>query len=1120
MPHFFPMIVVLAYIAILFGFAAWAERDGQGRLKAGLRMPAYMLALAVFCTSWTFYGAVGTAATAGWTYLPIYLGPIFLYLFGSGFIRKLVDAVKSDGATSISDFIGGRFGKSRVVAALVTLIAVLGIIPYIALQLRSVGTSFAALTGVRTSFLPMAATAALLALFAMLFGTRRYEPSARNEAVLFAIAVESVVKIAALMVVGIFATLVYFNASPADQQVGLDHFRLNFAPSALSGDVIVIALVSMAAVICLPRQFYIGVIEAESSDDVSAARLPFVAYLLITTVLVVPITIAGLSLIGNATRPDLYVLNLPLQSGATWIGLIAFVGGFSAATAMVLVESIALSTMVSNDLIAPLLLRNTRLAERRDFGRLMLNIRRGTILAIMGAALAWAVGIHAQESLASIGLVAFAAMAQFAPALVMAVYRQRGDDKAIIAGLSAGLLLWLYTLAIPLIIPPDIASSLRGTLADPNALLGFSGFSPITHGVLWSIGGNMLAYGIVAARRVQPRAIPQLWRQSGSAGGAVSDMGSLGDFVSRFVTRHHFDDAIGDYDPAAPVDGQSARAAERLIAGVVGGPSARALMSSALSGATLSHEDVTRLLDESVQSLQFSKGLLAATLENIDPGVSVVDRDLNLVAWNSRYLDLFAYPPGLVRIGAPVAELIRYNALQGECGPGEVEDHVERRLNHMRSANHHSFERVRPDGRVLKTVGGPMPGGGYVMCFTDITAEAEARAAVERANAELETRVADRTAELSQANAALARADEDKTRFLAAASHDLLQPLHAARLFSAALGRDLDGRQKQILERVDRSIDSADALLRSLLDISKLDAGGIVPQPRLIALDDLLGDIVATMSPLAAEKNLSLRYVPTSAQVHSDPVLLRSIVQNFLSNAIRYTDHGGIVVGVRRRGREKRIDVVDSGPGIAPDKQEVIFREFERLDSGNDSGIGLGLAIVERTARLLGASIALRSRLGKGSRFSVTLQRPDMRDRSLTSVADAGLKPLSEQRALSILIVDDKPDNIEAMASYLKAGGHYSIAAHSSAEALGAAGPFDVALVDFDLGETGHNGLNLIAALRARQPSLRCALVTAERGPDVAVPAHAAGVDILAKPVSAQRLEQWLSAPPVATAAE
>lgn len=411
-------------------------------------------------------------------------------------------------------------------------------------------------------------------------------------------------------------------------------------------------------------------------------------------------------------------------------------------------------------------------------------------------------------------------------------------------------------------------------------------------------------------------------------------------------------------------------------------------MASALSGARLGIEDIAQVLDASGQSLRFSRGLLAATLENIDPGVCVIDRNQRLIAWNSRYLDLFNYPPGMVRVGASIAELIRFNAERGECGPGEVEGHVARRMGHMHEGHPHSFERRRPDGRVLKTVGGPMPDGGYVMCFTDATMEAETRDALERARADLESRVAARTAELSDANERLASAMADKTRFLAAASHDLLQPLHAARLFSAALQRDVPDHAKVTLNRVDRSIEAANDLLRALLDISKLDAGGIVPHPTRFSVRRMLEELVESFEPLAAERGLSLRLGACDAVVEVDRILLRSIVQNFMSNAVRYTEKGGILVGVRRRRGDgaddmARIEVYDTGHGIAPSMQRVIFREFERLGTNNEAGIGLGLAIVERMAPLVHGRIGLRSTLGRGAVFRSNCPpwRRELRDR-------------------------------------------------------------------------------------------------------------------------------------------
>lgn len=1107
MTELLPLAVALAYALALFAFASWADGSGNAAAKRRLRPSAYALAIAVYCTSWTYYGAVGSAVADGWSYLPIYLGPILVFLFAHRFLRRLVEAVKADGAHSISDFIGGRFGSSRGVAALVTLLALLGSIPYIALQLRSLSVSLSLISGGGSQPATMALAALGLAIFAMIYGTRRYEADGRNDAVLFAVSFESLLKLFGLLVAASLALMLLLDQDRSVALSGIAKLTGNFAPDRINADFFVITGLSMAAIICLPRQFYITVIEAHSGDDINRARFPFIGYMLLTLLVVLPISAAGLAVLPATVRPDLFVLQLPLQQGHEAIALLVFLGGFSAATAMVLVETIALATMVSNDLIAPTLLRNASVTRDGDFGRLILFVRRGTIAAIMLASLGWALGIQNDQRLASIGLVAFAAMAQFAPILILAVYRANRDALAAMAGLSAGLIVWAYTLAIPQIMPQAMIAPLVGTIWNPTALLGIDGLSPISHGTVWSLGANLLVFVLVTMRRVQTAELPRLLRDAQAGGRSVSTIADLQTVVARFVGPEVAAQAFDHVEAGGRIDRATARKAERLIAGVVGLPSARALISSALFGANLTHEEVSRLLDDTGQSLRFSKGLLAATLENIDPGVSVVDRDLNLVAWNSRYLELFEYPPDMVHVGVPVATLIRYNAERGECGPGEIESHVEKRLGHMRRGVAHSFERVRSDGRVLKTVGGPMPSGGYVMCFTDVTSEARAVAALERARSELESRVTARTLELQVANGALARADSEKTRFLAAASHDLLQPIHAARLFAASLARDIAPEQRTILTKLDRSIASADKLLRALLDISRLDAGGVTPEPTGLSLRSLISELVDTFAPLAAEKGLSLKMGPGDAFVETDAGLLRSIVQNFLSNAIRYTREGGVVVGVRQDGSLARIDVVDSGPGIPEEKTAVIFREFERLPNSEEGGIGLGLAIVERTARVIGGRISVRSRLGHGSRFSISLPiaaiKPEVAGPQLRAVREA-------QAGLTILVVDDDEANCDAMENFLARLGHNVLIAGSAAQALSGEPIFDIAMIDFNLGE-GDDGLTLIAGLRRSNPSARYALVTAAKSADYSARPEMQGVTLLRKPVSAPEIEAWLS---------
>lgn len=1111
-----PIAVALIYALALFAFASWADGAGNDAVKQRLRPAAYALAIAVYCTSWTFYGAVGSAVSDGWSYLPIYLGPILVFGFAHGFLRRLVDAVKADGANSISDFIGGRFGSSRGVAALVTTLALMGSIPYIALQLRSLSTSFALISGGAAHPITMALAAIGLAMFAMIYGTRRYDAASRNDAVLFAVGVESLLKLFALLVAAALAIFLIIGKDGAVAREGIAQFSVNFAPDRINADFFVITLLSMAAIICLPRQFYVTVIEAHSGADIASARAPFIIYMVLTLLVVLPISVAGLSLLPRDTLPDLFVLQLPLSLGNQAVSLLVFLGGFSAATAMVLVETIALATMVSNDLIAPSLLRSVRFSKENDLGRALLFVRRATITVIMLAALGWALGIQNDQRLATIGLVAFAAMAQFAPILILAVYGANRDALAAKAGLTIGMVVWCWTLAFPQIAPSTMIDQFAGTAIDPTGLFGIDGLSPISHGTLWSLGANMFTFVFVTMRRVQTTELPRLLRDAQVGSGSVSTVGELENIVVRFVGPEIASQAFADLERAARVSRSAARKAERLIAGVVGLPSARALISSALFGSNLTHAEVSRLLDDTGQSLRFSKGLLAATLENIDPGVSVVDRDLNIVAWNSRYLDMFDFPPAMVYVGVPVANLIRYNAERGDCGPGEVEAHVEKRLGHMRRGAAHSFERVRQDGRVFKTVGGPMPSGGYVMCFTDVTVEAQAVAALERARVELETRVSERTHELQAANNALAQSDAEKTRFLAAASHDLLQPIHAARLFAASLGREIAPEQVAVLSKLDRSIESADTLLRALLDISRLDAGGVTPQPTQLRLRTLLVALVETFAPLAAEKGLAIRIGPGDATVETDAGLLHSIVQNFLSNAIRYTSHGGILVGVRRSGNEARIDVIDTGAGIPEDKTTLIFREFERLANASEGGIGLGLAIVERTARVIGARISLHSKPGKGSRFSVALPVATM------PLAEPIMKLAHARDAhcwQNVFIVDDNLANCEAMERFVTQLGHDVSVAASAEEALKSTIAFDVALIDFNLG-AGDDGLSLIGALRKQNPGARYALVTATQLSAYDGRDELSGVCVLRKPLLAADLEAWLNGAVLATAAE
>ncbi|MBS0396792.1 MAG: PAS-domain containing protein, partial [Proteobacteria bacterium] len=426
---------------------------------------------------------------------------------------------------------------------------------------------------------------------------------------------------------------------------------------------------------------------------------------------------------------------------------------------------------------------------------------------------------------------------------------------------------------------------------------------------------------------------------------------------------------------------------ERELAGSVGASTARVLLTHALSRRGLEVDEVAELLDETSQELRFSRQLLQATMENVAQGISVVDADMRLVAWNRRYLEMFEYPDGFIYVGRDAAELIRWNALRGECGPGDAEEHVRKRVAFMRSGSAYVIQRERRSGRVYEIRGQPMPGGGYVTTYTDVTDYKRTEQQLREAKLELETRVEERTVELKRAlgaqQAAKRLAEEanaSKTRFFAAASHDLLQPLNAARLFASALAVQAAGDASlgEIAARIDGSMRAAEELLDGLLDVAKLDSGALTPERTAFPVADLLADLERQYAPVAASRRLSLRVVPTAAVVHTDRVLLRRILQNYLANALRYTRRGGVVIGCQRRGEDLLIRVCDTGPGIAEHQRGAIFGEFTRLERASpwgEKGLGLGLSICDRVARLLGHALDLRSRPGHGSSFGVRVPR-------------------------------------------------------------------------------------------------------------------------------------------------
>jgi Na+/proline symporter/signal transduction histidine kinase/ActR/RegA family two-component response regulator len=1141
--------VCVAYLGVLF-LVAWAgDRRPLYPTRAWLRPHVYALALAVYCTSWTFYGAVGSAATTGINYLAIYLGPALLFIAFGGMFRRVVTITHERKITSIADFIASRYGKSQHLAALVTLIALTAAVPYVALQFKAVAMSLEVMAGSTavggdtwiadgTLYVALA-----LALFAILFGTRAVDVTEHHHGLMLAIALESLVKLLAFIAVGLFAWLLLREAPEAASVPlpidGNDMLTLGFLSQTL---------LAFTAAICLPRQFQVGAVECENLSDIRVARWAFPGYLAVFSLLVIPIAAAGLALAPSGVHPDRYVLWLPLSQGADVLALFAFLGGFSAATGMIIVESVALATMVSNELVMPMLsrVRRIRLAERGDLSRLVLWIRRLAILGLMLAAFGYYRMSDAFPNLASVGLLAFVAVAQFMPAIVAGLYVRGASAAGAKGGLLAGFAVWLYALFLPTLagiglLPADwlVDGPLGIGWLRPHALFGLDALDPVTHGTVWSLLANVVVFALVSrwrgpsvSERFRARAFLVPAHEAAAVDARLAGRASVGDLLdlaARILGEEAALRALDDYVRAtnrrAARDDTADRAllqhVERVLAGALGASSARLVMTSALRGRGMELDEVASLLDETSQELRFSRALLASTFEHMAQGLSVVDREQRLVAWNHRYVELFDYPPELLYVGRPVADLVRFNAQRGLLGTGAVEELVERRIWHLRMGRPHVYLRERPDGRVIESRGTPLPGGGYLMTFTDVTdykrVEHELREATER----LEQRVVERTRELSEAlgaqrSAQLAAeaANQSKTRFVAAASHDLLQPLNAARLFAAALRArpNIDPESATLGERIDTALRAAEELLDGLLDISRLDAGAQRVQVEVFSIDEMFDTLRAQFSTLAGARGLGLRIRGLPLHVRSDRRLLRRILQNLMSNALRYTQAGGVMLAARKRGDRVRLEVWDSGPGIADEHQQVIFEEFQRLDQASpwgEQGLGLGLSICERIARLLGHRLMLRSRPGHGSCFAIEVPLGDARDAAPPAPAQPAVAHLPPMR---VLCLDNDRDILDGMRLLLERWGVEVVAAATIDEALARVRERrpDVILADYHLQDRVH-GLDALDELRliADVPG---ALITADATDTLAAEARARGYALLRKPVKPAALRALLAA--------
>ena len=640
-----PLVVgaSFAYLLLLFAVASLGDRRAaQGRSVIGNAW-VYALSMAVYCTAWTYFGSVGRAASAGIWFLPIYLGPTLAMVLAWLVVRKMLRIAKSYRITSIADFIASRYGKSPLLAGLVTLITVVGIIPYIALQLKAVSVGYAVMTSPLGQ--PLAAQgpwwndntlyfAIALAAFTVVFGARRLDISERHEGMVAAIAFESLVKLLAFLSVGVFVTYGLFDgmADIFARAGAVPELARLLAPEPpfAYGQWFSLTLLAMLSVVLLPRQFQIMVVENVNESHLRRAAWVFPAYLLLINLFVLPVALGGLLLFGSGSMdPEAFILSLPLAHGQPVLALLVFIGGLSAATGMVIVETIAVASMVCNDLVMPLLLRTRRFGARAagDLTGLLLGIRRGAIFVVMLLGYVYFHLAGEAYALVSIGLISFAAVAQFAPSLFGGMYWRGGTRSGAMAGLLLGFATWAYTLMLPSIAksgwwPTDFLLHGPWGIAwlKPEQLLGLTGLDNLTHSLFWSLTANLAAYvGLSLWRGPSPAETsqallfvevfkrnrsrePVFWR--GRA--RVQDLVEL---AARFMGAARAQALFADYARRTGVeqiaqivpDAQLVRHVEIALAGAIGSASARVMVASVADEDALVLDDVLQILDEASQ---------------------------------------------------------------------------------------------------------------------------------------------------------------------------------------------------------------------------------------------------------------------------------------------------------------------------------------------------------------------------------------------------------------------------------------------------------------------------------------------------------------------------------------
>ncbi len=970
--------ILLSYLLLLFGIAWVAERQ-ERRGRSLVNNPyVYSLSLAVYCTSWTFYGSVGRAATSGLSFLTIYLGPTLMAALWMVVLARIVRIAKANRITTISDFLGFRYGKSLLLSALVAAVAVVGVIPYIGLQIKAIISTFEIISHEPRGGAAMGLVITLfLGGFAIIFGARRLDASERHGGLVFAVAFESLVKLVAFLLVGVFVTYGVFDGF-ADIFARIDRSPFAGLQSLEGGgetaysEWFALLVLSMMAILFLPRQFQMAVVENCDERHLRKAVWLFPLYLFLINIFVLPIAFAGLLLSGSPQGADYFVLSVPLGQGMKYLSLMVFLGGFSAATSMVIVESLALSTMAMNSIVMPALIG---FHEHRRFPTIILSIKRLIILAVVYLGYLFAVSIGEFYSLVDIGLKSFEAVALFAPAFLLGLYWKRGSRTGAIAGLCAGFAVWFYTLIIPALFKAGILteSGALGRLTssgflDPNALFGLHGLGKWGNSLFWSTFLNLTLYvGISLATRPSREEEIQalLFVESddrarelplGASVTAADIEGILAQYVGADQASGVIQDFVAARAVAAPeLSVQELRAlrfeAERVLSGAIGSSLSSIIFEDKLVLSEKERSELSSSLQQITASLRLSRQELAQTnlalsylqefsaniIESAPVGITSVDSSLRVNYWN-RGMELLAGIGREVALDQPVDQLLPWLRRELILGGAQHEEVVQTPAQQCFRVNVSPFKD---------------PSGGVVIILEDIT---------EKTKMEEQLLQASKLASIG--------------RLTAGISHEIGNPLASISSLVQELAALDDSSSEgpefmqDSLNAINGHLERISRIVRSLGDFARVSTS------RKVASD--IREIFHRTTELV-KYDKRFRRIRYQAEFEAIPPLLvnpdqiEQVFLNLLLNALDAMPEGGdLRVTMRRQGPEVVVQVEDTGRGIDPEVMDRVFDPFFTTKPLG-KGTGLGLSICYGTVRDHGGTITIKSMKGSGTVFTVRL---------------------------------------------------------------------------------------------------------------------------------------------------